>query len=30
MGAAKEDPEGDMARLLKDHGAEESAIAPTE
>ena len=30
MGAAKEDPEGDMARLLKDHGAEESATAPTE
>ncbi len=28
MGAAQEDPEGDMARLLKDHGAEESA-APT-
>ena len=30
MGAEKEDPEGDMARLLKDHGAEESASAPTE
>ena len=30
MGAAKEDPEGAMARLLKDHGAEESATAPTE
>ena len=25
MGAANEDPEGDMARLLKDHGAEEAA-----
>jgi len=25
MGAATEDPEGDMARLLKDHGAEEAA-----
>ena len=30
MGADKEDPEGDMARLLKDHGAEESATVPEE
>jgi len=30
MGAEKDDEEGDMARLLKDHGAEESAAAPTE
>ena len=30
MGAEKDDPEGDMARLLKDHGAEEAASAPTE
>jgi len=26
MGAAKNDPEGDMVRLLMDHGAEESAV----
>ena len=30
MGAEQDDPEGDMASLLKDHGAEESATAPTE
>jgi ankyrin repeat protein len=30
MAAEREDPEGAMARLLKDHGAEESASAPTE
>jgi ankyrin repeat protein len=30
MGAEKEDEEGDMVRLLIDHGAEESATAPTE
>ncbi len=30
MGAEQDDPEGDMARLLIDHGAEESAQAPTE
>jgi ankyrin repeat protein len=30
MAAEQDDEEGDMARLLKDHGAEESAVAPTE
>jgi len=30
MGAEKDDEGGDMARLLMDHGAEESAAAPTE
>lgn len=30
MGAEKDDPEGDMARLLQDHGAEESATPPEE
>jgi ankyrin repeat protein len=30
MGAQKNEEEGDMVRLLMDHGAEESATAPTE
>jgi ankyrin repeat protein len=30
MGAEKDDEEGDMARLLKDHGAEESVPVPEE
>jgi ankyrin repeat protein len=30
MGAEKNEKEGDMVRLLMDHGAEESANAPTE
>lgn len=30
MAAERDDEEGDMARLLKDHGAEESATAPSE
>ena len=30
MGAQKNEKEGDMVRLLMDHGAEESAEAPTE
>lgn len=30
MAAEQKEPEGDMVRLLLDHGAEESATAPTE